>query len=543
MFALISRHFQATHHWVTIMAFRRGLVSISVFEARDLNPVEGEKREPIGPDGIYAVPYPLRYGTASLKGVQSKFLLPNFASNIAKAFAIRLEDHQFDSGRAMTAVRLTPSLPDEQLRHLGRNVFEKTGCIANEIAFGLPVERWTAASLAERRSLIVSAITRAMQMAAEREGWNTRVVDAVSAEFETEQRGLAEFQDDPRSSIALSQKLLASLALDRWTRLTAPEREAIAVAVTEALTAQGRRMRFVGIVDCGPAGDTVPVAQWKDEETELCFSLVPGGAFQPGYDEQRLSKYQTVCRRLYSTQDAGADEDTHPARYQPDAARIYGSMARCDLTAKPRTLVSPMLFASDPVIRGSAIGRLVDTRKIRVYGNGEGPNANPWFPLYVEWREVGVILQQYGWALPSSPEMEWAIGAGRGELFYWGDEPDKAILAFHSTESFSEVDGEAAFDRLLHSSFEPEFPRHWPWTNRLGLDGILAQATWCRPDQDAQSLYPIIHRGGAAACFPWQFCGEWELLLTAAELRTTLHGNLGTRSSASLRPMLRFVDG
>ena len=43
---------------------------------------------------------------------------------------------------------------------------------------------------------------------------------------------------------------------------------------------------------------------------------------------------------------------------------------------------------------------------------------------------------------PSSVEMEWAIGAVRRTLFYWGDQPHKAILAFHSEDQFSEEEGD-----------------------------------------------------------------------------------------------------
>src|SRR5208337_1256023 len=108
----------------TTMAFRRGLVSISIFEASDLDPVIREQREPLRPDGLYPIPYPLNYGTSTdFQGNNTKYLLPTFASNVARSFSVRLEDHGFNSGWATTTIQLTPSLADEEVRHLAREVY------------------------------------------------------------------------------------------------------------------------------------------------------------------------------------------------------------------------------------------------------------------------------------------------------------------------------------------------------------------------------------------------------------------------------------
>jgi hypothetical protein len=523
------------------MAFRRGLVSISVFEASDLEPVIREQREPLRPDGLYPIPYPLSYGTSTdSQGNTTKYLLPNFASNVARSFSVRLEDHGFNSGRATTTIRLTPSLAEEEVRHLAREVY-RTGCIENELAVGISRARWTDGTLADRRMILVSAITRSVKLAAHREGWRADIPDAVKAEFDAEQKELAEFKDDPRSQVQIPRRVLASFDMGVWNSLSAEERQTAAAATTESLNKQGRRMRYLGIGTFGPDLDKQSLPQWHDDETDLRFSLIPGGEFLPAYDDPLLNKYEAVYQRLYSmtirdAQEAGEAEGVHS---RPDSLFPFGSMGSCDLRRKAPVQVSPMLMACDPVTRRfNDGGRLVDSNRIRVYGN----SGNAWHPLYLEWGEVGPTLRLFGWAIPSSVEMEWAIGAGCRTLFYWGDEPHNAILAFHSEDQFSEEEGENAFDTLLHASFEPDRPRVWPWTNRFGLAGILCEATWCRPDQDPNSLYPLIHRGGASSSFPWQYCGEWELLLTAAESRITLDGQLGAGRSAAIRPILKFFE-
>ncbi|MGA2497854.1 MAG: hypothetical protein ABSH20_08940, partial [Tepidisphaeraceae bacterium] len=478
------------------MAFRRGLVSISVFEASHLEPVSREQQEPLRPDGLYPVPYPLNYGTSTdSKGNVEQYLLTNFASSVARALSVRLEDHGFNSGWATTTVRLSPSLADEEVRHLTRQVY-RTGCIANEIAVGVSRNRWTGGTLLDRRALLVSAIMRSVKLAAQREGWRSDIPEVVKREFDAEQQELSAFKDDSRSQIQVPRRVFALLRMRVWNGMTAQQRQEVAAAVTEALAAQGRKTRYVGISCFGPDFDQQRVAQWHDDETGFHFSLIPGGEFRPGCDARLLSNYKKVYERLYSmtireAQDAGEAESV---RCRPDSMYPFGSMGPCDIRAKAPVSVSPLLMACDPVTHSlDAGGSLVDSRRIRAYGD----SGNAWHPLYLAWGEAGLILRRYGWTVPTSVEMEWAIGAGRANLFYWGDEPHKAILAYHSEEEIPEEEGEEAFDTLLHGSFEPDHPRVWPWTNRFGLAAVLAHNTWCRPDQNPDSLYPLIHRGGA----------------------------------------------
>lgn len=522
------------------MAFRRGLVSIFIFEADHLSPIDRESHLLLRPDGLYPAPYPLRYGTSiEPNGNTKKYALPNFASGIARKFSIRLEDHAFDSGKAMITVRLTPSLADGEIQHLARQV-HKTGCIENEVAIGLSSSRFKQSTLLDRRAALVSAIARSTRMIADREGWRSDLVEIVESEFTGEQRDLADFNEDPRSLITIPGRMFELLHLNTWNSLTPQEQRTITNAVTEALTAHSRKMQFVGIGNFGPPSDEHPVALWIDTETGLRFSLVPGGKFRPGYNPQLLNQYEKLYERLYSMilNDVQDADEAESLRCRPDSLQVYGSMGTCDITSKNPTVISPFLISCDPITCGlNSAHQLVASNRIRVYSD----SPDQWRPLYLEWGEVGPVLRRFGWTLPSSAEMEWAIGAGQQTLFYWGNEPHKAILAFHSEEEISEEEGEEAFDQLLHGSFEPDRPRVWPWVNRFGLAGVLTQNVWCSPDLDPGNPYPLIHRGGATSCFPWQYCGEWELLLTASESRTTLDGKMGVGPSATIRPAIRLV--
>ena len=239
-----------------------------------------EQHEPLRPDGLYPIPYPLNYGTSTdSQGNNTKYLLPNFASNVAHSFSVRLEDHGFNSGWATTTIRLTPSLAEEEVRHLARQVY-RTGCVANEIAVGIshPVGR-TALWLTAERFLC-------------------RLSRVASSWLLTARVGVRIFQMLWRRSLTRSRKSLLDsrmipgrksrfLAVSSphciWAleQLHCPERQATAAVTTESLDAQGRKLRYLGNGSFGPDLDKQPVPQWHDDETDLRFSLIPGGEFFP----------------------------------------------------------------------------------------------------------------------------------------------------------------------------------------------------------------------------------------------------------------------
>ena len=49
----------------------------------------------------------------------------------------------------------------------------------------------------------------------------------------------------------------------------------------------------------------------------------------------------------------------------------------------------------------------------------------------------------------------------------------------------------------------------------FGLAAPLALATWCAAEDEPKPC--TVTRGGASSCFPWPYCREWMLLLTAME--------------------------
>src|SRR6185437_14530348 len=103
----------------------------------------------------------------------------------------------------------------------------------------------------------------------------------------------------------------------------------------------------------------------------------------------------------------------------------------------------------------------------------------------------------------------------------------------------------ASFDAIMSASFAPDRPRIWPWCNRFGLAAMLPRQTWCARSTVPGDPSPLITRGGAAHCYPWQGCGEWMALLSAVESRAegetiSLNPLLPWEVKAAIRPVIRL---
>jgi hypothetical protein len=110
--------------------------------------------------------------------------------------------------------------------------------------------------------------------------------------------------------------------------------------------------------------------------------------------------------------------------------------------------------------------------------------------------------------LPAEAELEYAARGGlHRRLFPWGDRlPDDATIEAMLADE----------DGSTHNAFG---------LHGYGLYPVLCADHWhphyrAAPDDGAPWLGSGMHvvRGGAADCYPWQGCGEWNLMLCALRM-------------------------
>ncbi len=191
------------------------------------------------------------------------------------------------------------------------------------------------------------------------------------------------------------------------------------------------------------------------------FSLVPGGLVDVGLSERELT-----LLRARADQQKGADN--HDVQYESLFAQID------QLRPVTRVRVGALLAAQEPgVVRAP--------------------------------HEATAALEAGALRVPSEAEWEHLARGGRtGELTYRGDEVPDTTEWYFGTGRLG-LDGANVFG-LWGFGYEPELcadvyaPSH---------AGLAADGAPRRGDG------PRVVRGGAAQVFPWQSCGEWQLLLSA----------------------------
>jgi hypothetical protein len=358
------------------------------------------------------------------------------------------------------------------------------------------------------------------------------------------------------STIPIAPAVYSLLSLDVWNGLSNAERQAVARHVSDRLTAHGWQLTTDrALRHFGPAGDTQMVAQWFEGRTGLTFSLVPGGTFQPGYSRELLTEYDAVYRLLQAAdflEEEELDEDEEEFSLGADIAieqevlddlldsedspyldTVYhcGWRWRCDLRARPAVSIGPFLMATSPVLGGT-------TPVVELLSGAEVRCSGPFAPVRVKWPDLGRVLQGFGWSLPRSVEFEWSVRGGREGLFFWGNTIPAWLARKQGARSVpgDRLTTAVTFDDLMRDRFEPQRPRRWPWCNRFGLADLLGSKTWCAPSDVPGDEFPLIYRGGAHDCYPWQYCREWRLFLTAIESRMTQHHE----RRQALRPIVRL---
>jgi formylglycine-generating enzyme required for sulfatase activity len=220
------------------------------------------------------------------------------------------------------------------------------------------------------------------------------------------------------------------------------------------------------------------------EPTGIVFRVIPGGTTTIGLSDEEAAV-------LLSDEARASD-----ANHELDYLDRQGPWMR---PAHPVTF-RPFLLAAAPATgrQLTALGLDLDDEDSEI----DRLHAGDAQVTYVDPSEVAALVGPHALRLPSEAEWEHACRAGTTTPFFWGTERPDAPSARANPLGLAELGNhvELCAD-LWHMSYDgaPADGRAWredPWTSEAG------KPRW-------------VKRGGAADCYPWQECGEWQLLLSA----------------------------
>jgi formylglycine-generating enzyme required for sulfatase activity len=269
--------------------------------------------------------------------------------------------------------------------------------------------------------------------------------------------------------------------LELWLDLSDDKQDAVVRDLEEQLRGEYVYQYTLSYTD----KPSLRIPTFKHLPTGLEFNLIVGGQFNMGFSVQE----QELLQRLIDEESFSLDScdfmrPVHTVRVQPfliSRFPILNTFAQEHLELEPDDFVSEFAENDDDIVPASL------TRE-----------------------RIEVLLEKFGFRLPSEAQWEYAYRGGTSTLFYWGNElPDDKTLEKKI---------------LLYEFSDPEACREA--ANPFGLVG-LSVGEWCedsyRPDYSHASGHdlpvvgrpPYVARGGAAIAWPWQECDEWIMCLSA----------------------------
>jgi len=212
------------------------------------------------------------------------------------------------------------------------------------------------------------------------------------------------------------------------------------------------------------------------------FRYIPGGTTRIGYSEEEEAWFASD----EFTSSPRAEVILESDELEPLADSTPGMRPAHEVHVKP------FLLGEAP-LTGGALGKL-------------GFSWEEGDPLFAGDDEVTYLLvDRLGelaelakpFRLPSEAEWEHACRAGTTTVFFWGNEPPEAPNDLANPLGLVELGNhkEVVAD-LWHKDYQG-----------APTDG----SAWV----DAPDFAAPVVRGGAATCYPWQDCGEWQLLMSA----------------------------
>jgi formylglycine-generating enzyme required for sulfatase activity len=263
----------------------------------------------------------------------------------------------------------------------------------------------------------------------------------------------------------------------------------------------------------------------REKATGIVFLLIPGGTFMMGFDEQQKQALLSLRRLLMEDDEQDWEIDIF----------LDDNFINMDMWHPVHPVhLAPFLLARFPLSWSEASQFIsLDESNFfyRDYLNGPPmPNAEV---ANLSLEEVEALLKASLHVLPSESQWEYACRAGSTTLFFWGNDLS-SLMCF--VENFNEAAAnDAASNRfgLVNMGFHSDICADTWHDNYEGApsDG----SPWLNGNR---SNGERVVRGGAAALYPWQGCGEWLNMLSAYRSSSDAYEELINVRLAHLLPML-----
>jgi hypothetical protein len=274
--------------------------------------------------------------------------------------------------------------------------------------------------------------------------------------------------------------------LELWLNLSNKEQDAVVREVEEWLRGEYVH-QYTSSYGNNPS---LRVPTFRHLLTGLEFNLIVGGWFKMGFSVQE----EEAVRRLTEGKNFFLD--------------CFDFMRPVQMVR-----VRPFLISRFPILNSFAQEHLEleSDDFISEFAENEGDIV----PASLTRERIDVLVEKFGFRLPSEAQWEYAYRGGTSTLFYWGNDlPDAQDLEKKI---------------LLYEFSDREMCRKA--ANPFGLVG-MSVGEWCadsyRPDYSDASgndlpvagRPPYVARGGAAMAWPWQGCDEWIMCLSAMRERS-----------------------